>query len=120
MIQLQGESHVSLSLLVFKRMLNLLEPKITLKGDEAISFLKERDNGLELLQEYLEDSATILEDISKSQVSLLKNPYREIACIFTRVTGQESTSTIPRLSLYILYFTIHEQAFFDWVKIISG
>jgi hypothetical protein len=27
--------------------------------------------------------------------------------------------TIPRLALYILYFTIHEEAIFDWRKIIS-
>jgi hypothetical protein len=39
---------------------------------------------------------------------------------FSRVTGQESTTTIPRLALYILYFTVHEQAIFDWAKIISG
>jgi hypothetical protein len=59
------------------------------------------------------------EDLSNIQVSSLKNPYKEIAWLFTRVTGQESTTTIPRLSLYILYFTVHEKEIFDWVKIIS-
>jgi hypothetical protein len=81
-IQLQGESLVSLSPSVFKRMLKLLEPTIMFKGDEARSFLKERNNGLELLQEYLEDPTMMPEDLSNIQVSLLKNPYREIAWIF--------------------------------------
>jgi hypothetical protein len=59
------------------------------------------------------------EDISRIQVSSLKNPYQEVVCIFTRITGQESTKTIPRLALYILYFTVHEQEIFYWGKIIS-
>jgi hypothetical protein len=101
-------------------MLKLPEPTITFKGDEARNFLKEKNNGLELLQEYLEDPTTMPEDISRIQVSSLKNPYRELAWIFTRITGQESTTTIPRLALYILYFTIHEEAIFDWGKIISS
>jgi aromatic ring-opening dioxygenase LigB subunit len=46
----------------------------------------------------------------------LKNPYQEVAWIFSRITGQESTETIPQLALYILYFTIHEQTIFDWGK----
>jgi hypothetical protein len=81
--------------------------------------LKERNNGLELLQEYLEDPTMMPEDLSNIQVSLLKNPYREITWIFSRVAGQESTTTIPRLALYILHFTVHEKEIFDWEKIIS-
>jgi hypothetical protein len=92
-------------------MFKLPEPTITFKGDEAKSFLKERNNGLELLQEYLEDPTMMPEDLSNIQVSLLKNPYREITWIFTRVVGQESTTTIPRLALYILHFTVHEKKF---------
>jgi hypothetical protein len=114
MIQLQGESLISLSPSVFKRMLKLLEPTITFKGDEARSFLKEKYSGLELLQEYLEDPTTMPQDISNIQVSSLKNPYREIAWIFSRVSGQYSTTTIPRLALYILHFIGHEQVIFDW------
>jgi hypothetical protein len=60
------------------------------------------------------------EDLSSIQVSLLKNPYKEMAWLFARVVGQESTATIPRLALYILHFTIHEKTIFDWEKIISG
>jgi hypothetical protein len=100
-------------------MLKLPEPTITFKGEEARNFLKNKNNGLDLLQEYLEDLATIPVDISRIQVSLLKNPYRELAWLFTRITGQESTTTIPRLALYILYFIVHEEAIFDWGKIIS-
>jgi hypothetical protein len=53
-------------------------------------------------------------------VSSLKHPYREIAWIFTRIIGQDSTVTIPRLALYILHFIVHEDVFFDWEKIISN
>jgi hypothetical protein len=100
--------------------LKLPEPTLTYKGDEARTFLKGRNNGIELLQEYLQDPATMPQDLSRIQVSSLKDPYREIAWIFTRITGQDSTTTIPRLALYILHFTVHENAIFDWEKIISN
>jgi hypothetical protein len=67
-------------------MLKPIRPTITFKGDEARSFLKERNSALELLQEYLEDPAMIPKDLSNIQVILLKNPYQEIAWIFSRVT----------------------------------
>jgi hypothetical protein len=82
--------------------------------------LRARNGGLELLQEYLEDPTMVPEDISTIQVSSLKNPYREMAWLFARVARQESTTTIPRLALYILYFSIHEKAVFDWENIISN
>jgi hypothetical protein len=56
-------------------MLKLRELTITLNGEEARSFLEEKNNGLELLQEYLENPSTILVDISRIQVGSLKNPY---------------------------------------------
>jgi hypothetical protein len=62
--------------LVFRKMLKFPEPTITFKGEEARNFLKNKNNGLDLLQEYLEDPATMPVDISRIQVSLLKNPYR--------------------------------------------
>jgi hypothetical protein len=64
-------------------------PNITFKGEEAREFLKEKNSGLELLREYLEDPAMMRDDLSKIQVNSLKNPYKEIAWLFTRVTGQE-------------------------------
>jgi hypothetical protein len=101
-------------------MLRLPEPMITFKGDEAKKLLKERNGGFELLQEYLEDPTMMPEDLSTIQVNLLRNPYREMAWLFSRVAGQESTAIVPRLVLYILYFSIHEKIVFDWAKIISG
>jgi hypothetical protein len=46
-------------------MLKLPEPTITFKRDEARSFLKEKSNRLEILQEYLEYPSTMPEDISR-------------------------------------------------------
>jgi hypothetical protein len=119
-IQLQGESPISLTPSVFKIMFKLPEPTMNFKGDEAKDFLKARNGGLEILQEYLEDPTLMPEDLSAIQVSLLKKPYQEMAWLFSRVAGKESTATIPHLVLYILYFSIHKKAIFDWAKIISG
>ena len=69
-----------------------------------------------LLQEYLQDPTTISKDLSKIQVSSLKDPYREIAFLFTRVIGRDFIATIPRLALNILHFTVHENAIFEWEK----
>jgi hypothetical protein len=41
-------------------MLKLPEPTLTFKGEEARDFLKKINNGLDLLQEYLEDPAAML------------------------------------------------------------
>jgi hypothetical protein len=56
---------------------------------------------------------TILEDITRLQAGSFKNPFQEIAWIFTRVTGQETTTSISCMILYILYFMVKEQAIFD-------
>jgi len=45
-------------------MLKLPEPNITYKGYEARNFLKGRNNGIELLQEYLQDPIEIPKDLS--------------------------------------------------------
>jgi hypothetical protein len=87
-------------------MLRLLKPMHTFKGDDCREFLKKQDNGLDLLPEYLENPVTIPIDIMRLQVISFKNPFREIAWIFTRITGQETTTTISRMILYILYFTV--------------
>jgi hypothetical protein len=53
------------------------------------------------------------------RVDSFKNPFQEIACLFTRLTDQENTATISRMILYILYFTVKEQAIFEWGKLNS-
>jgi hypothetical protein len=69
--------------------------------------LKRKNGGLEIIQEYLEDPTIIPKDLSSIQVNSLKNPYQEMTWLFARVAGQESTTTIPRFALYILYLSIH-------------
>jgi hypothetical protein len=100
-------------------MLKLPEPTLTFKGEDCRYFLKKYDNGLDLFPEYLENHAAIPEDITRIHVNSFKNPFREITWLFTRLTGQESTTTISRMILYILYFIVKEQAIFDWGKLIS-
>jgi hypothetical protein len=118
-IQLQDHSPISLSPQVFRKMLKLPEPTLTFKGEDCRDFLKKHDNDLDLLPEFLENPMAIPEDITRLQVNSFKNPFREIAWLFTRVTGQENTANISHMILYILYFTVKEQAIFDWGKLIS-
>jgi hypothetical protein len=100
-------------------MLRLPDPTLTFKGEDCREFLKKHDNGLDLLPEFLENPTVVPGDMTRLQVSAFKNPFREIAWLFTRITGQESTTNISRMILYILYFTVKEQAIFDWGKLIS-
>jgi hypothetical protein len=118
-IPLRDHSFVSLSPQVFRQMLRLSEPTLTFKGEDSKQFLRKHNNGLDLLPEFLEDPMAVPEDITSLQVSSFRNPFREIAWLFTRITGQESTTTISRMALYILYFTVKEQAIFYWGKLIS-
>ena len=69
--------------------------------------------------EYLENTASIPTYITKIQVESFKNPYQEIAWLFTKVEGQENIAFISRMILYILYFTVQEHAIFYWGKLIS-
>jgi len=46
------------------------------KGEEDINFLKRKNNGINILQEYLHDPASMPKDISRIQVSSLKNHYK--------------------------------------------
>jgi hypothetical protein len=100
-------------------MLKLHEPKITFKGEDCRDFLKKHENGMDLLLEYLKNLVIVLEDITRVHVDLFKNPFQEIAWLFTRITGQESTTTISHMIIYILYFTVKEKSIFDWGKLIS-
>ena len=78
-IQLQDHSPVSLSPQVFRKMLKLLEPTLTFKGEDCREFLKNNDNGLDLLYELLENLVAIPEDITGFHVNSFKNPFRKIS-----------------------------------------
>jgi hypothetical protein len=88
-------------------MLKLSEPILTFKGQDYKKFLEKHHNGLDILAEFLEDLTTVPEDITKLQASSFRNPFREIAWLFTRITGQESTTSISRIVIYI--FLLHSQ-----------
>ena len=92
---------------------------LTFKGENCKEFLKKHDNELDLLPEFLENPAVGPGDMTRLQVSAFKNPFWEIAWLFTRITGQESTTNISHMIMYILYFTVKEQAIFHWGKLIS-
>jgi hypothetical protein len=118
-IPLRNHSPVSLSPRVFHKMLKLSDPTLTFRGQDCKQFLEQHDNELDILVEFLEDPTTIPQDITKLQVSSFRNPFREIAWLFTRITGQASTTNISHIIIYILYFTVKEQFIFDWGKLIS-
>jgi hypothetical protein len=116
-IQLQDYSPISLSPQVFHKMLKLHEPTINFKAEDYRDFLKKHDNGLDLLLDFLENHVTIHEDITRLQVDSFKNPLREISWLFTRVTGQESTTNISHMILYILYCIVKDKDIFDCGKL---
>jgi hypothetical protein len=64
-IQLQAHSPISLSPQVFWKMLKLPKPTLTFKGEDCNDFLERHDNGLDLLPKFLENPATIPEDITE-------------------------------------------------------
>jgi hypothetical protein len=82
-IQLQYHSLISVLPQVFHKMLNLLEPTLTFKGKDCRDFLKENDNNLYLLPEFLEYPTTIPKYIARLQVDSFKNPFQEISSLFT-------------------------------------
>jgi hypothetical protein len=88
--------------------LRLLDPTLTFKGEHCRELLKNHDNGLHPLPEFLEKPVVIPEDITIFHVGSFKNPFREIVWIFTRITKQETTDNISRMILYTLYFTVKE------------
>jgi hypothetical protein len=118
-IPLRGHSPASLSPQVFCEMLKLLKPTLTSRGQDCKQFLEKHHNGLDILADFLEDLKAVLEDITRLQVSSFRNPLWEIAWLFTRITGQASTTSISHIIIYILYFTVKEQYIFDWGKLIS-
>jgi hypothetical protein len=61
----------------------------------------------------------MLEVLSLIKVSQLKKPYKEIAWFLARILGLESTAAIPRLALYILYYSVQFKKVFGWSRIIS-
>jgi hypothetical protein len=64
---------------------------VVYKGEEAINFLKTKNNVLELLPEYLHDPTTMPGDISRIQMRSLKDLYKENFWLFTRIVGQDSS-----------------------------
>jgi phosphotransferase system IIB component len=104
---------------VFCKILKLPEPTLTFKGEGCKDFLEKHDNSLDLLPKFLENLTAIAEDITRLQVNLFKNSFREISRLFTRVTGQENIASISHMIIYILYFTVKEHAIFDWGNLIS-
>jgi hypothetical protein len=95
-------------------MLKLPKPTLTFKGEDCKDFLKNHDNGLDLLPEFLENLTVVPKDITKLQVDSFKNPFPENSWLFTRLIGQENTANISPMILYILYFTVKEKDIFDW------
>jgi len=62
-IKLQGESPISLAPSTFKKMIRLPKPMMNFKVDEEKEFMKARNGGRDLLQQYLEDPKMIPKDL---------------------------------------------------------
>jgi hypothetical protein len=87
MIHLHDHSPFSLLPQVFHKTPKLPNPTLTFKGEHCRDFLKKYDNDLDILPEFLENLTTIPKDITRLQVNFFKNPFREIAWLFTIIMG---------------------------------
>jgi hypothetical protein len=104
-IEMHNSSPISLVPSIFREMFKLPELNLIYKGEEVRNFLKRKNIGLDLIEEY--------QYISRIQVISLKDPYNEILWLFTRISRKDYTEAIPRLKLYILHFVGNENAIFD-------
>jgi hypothetical protein len=118
-IPLHDHSPISLAPQLFHEMLKFLKPTLTIKGQDCKKFLEEHHNGLDIIANFLKDSTIVPEDITMLQVNSFRNPFRKSAWLFTRITGQASTTSISHIIIYILYFIVKEKYIFDWGKLIS-
>jgi hypothetical protein len=118
-IKMNGRSSISLGPPTFNQMLKLSKPTAIFKVEEAKNFIKAKNGGRDIFPQCLEDPSTMSKDLSLIQVSHLKKPYKEIAWFLARILGLESTAAIPRLALYILYYSVQGKRVFDWSRIIS-
>jgi hypothetical protein len=106
-IPLRDHSPVSLSPQLFREMLKLSKPTLTFRGQDCKQFLEKHHNGLDILADFLEDPTTVPEDITRLQVSSFRNPFRKIAWLFTRITGQGIHN--KHFPYNYLYFVFHSQ-----------
>jgi hypothetical protein len=116
---MNGFSSIYLGPPTFNKMLKLPKPTAIFKVKEAKNFIKSRNGGRDIFPQCLGDPSTMPEDLSPIHVSQLKKPYKEIAYFLARILGLESTIAIPRMALYILYYSIQGKMVFYWSRIIS-
>jgi hypothetical protein len=77
-----------------KYFVKLLETTLSFIGKDCRDFPKIHDNDLDLLLDFLDNFVVVLEDITTIQVDSFRNPFQEIAWLFTRMKGKESIATI--------------------------
>jgi hypothetical protein len=118
-VQMGDHFQSFLSPQVFRKMLTLPDPTPTFKGENCKQLLKKHGNELDLWSKLLQDPAPAPRDMAMLQVSACKNLFQQIAWLFTRTTREESATDISQMILYILYFTVKEQAIFHCRKLIS-
>jgi hypothetical protein len=74
---------------------------------------------MEFLEIFL-TSPTSDANATQVEVCSLKYPYKEFAWLFARIIGQESTTSVPKYIVYIMYHSIHKDVVIDWAQIISN
>ena len=93
-------------------------PTMRFKSEEVDEFLKQNKGGNKLLSNYLEYPTYNL-GTSRIKVNLLKYPYRDFSCRFSRILGLESTMFVTRNVVYGMNYALHEKYIIYWGYIIS-
>lgn len=75
---------------------------------------------VKILREIMVQSVHVLTSLLFIGISVLENPYKYFFWLFSHIMRFESTSHMPSLILYILYFSLNKGTVFNWAKVISS
>jgi hypothetical protein len=97
-------------------MLKLLEPTLMYRGDGARNFLKEINNGIEFIQEYLQDHAAMLQDFVGSQPNFFRL-LSKAAYTPCRITTNHCRIVLMDIHLIFAIITIQYRPSFSQLQV---
>lgn len=111
---------ISLSPIVFQKVMRLLKPNKELKLLEEDVFITKYVIPKILLTYFIDSLSRVKTNAYQFDIDLLREPFKEFAWLFTRVIDYESTTYFPRYVLFVIYGTFRMDLSFNWAPIISN
>jgi hypothetical protein len=101
---------------MFSKLLCLPSTNKTLQLSDGYSFMSSQVGGSKVFKYFFLPSENIPTNLSTIDITFLQEPYQDFSWFFACVTGHESTSHIPRSTLYALYFSFPKHSIFEWER----